>query len=141
MPQRHVDTVTQGGVTPTQPGVSVSATTFNGSTTLHVTRHYNLVNGWGGIGRIHHLDCDDIEFPNGNAAHDFALQRGYLHEWFPRAYASTALRAAEDTLKRGGYKGNRKLTHHLLRVVEEMKSKGTWASNWFKFDLNWTELR
>lgn len=77
---RKLPTVTQEGMTPLQPGTSVSSTSGTGinGAILHVSRYYpNVPNTFGGKGRFKACDCDGMLFPSSDAAHQFAFERGY----------------------------------------------------------------
>ena len=78
-----IKTCTQNGVTKSQPGTSVSVTTIDGKSILHVSRYYrDLPNRHGGTGAFKSLDCDGMVFDNSDQAFKFALQRGYTRAWF-----------------------------------------------------------
>ncbi len=80
---KHIVTVTQEGVTASQPGVNCSVTSFNGTCTLNVRRLYpNLCNDFGGRGVFKRLDADGILFPSADAAFAFARDRGYVRPYF-----------------------------------------------------------
>lgn len=78
--------VTQNGMTKSQPGVCVSYTLphyGDHRVTLHVTRHYqHLPNEFGGYGVIKHLDHNGMKFDTYDEAKKFALEHGYLQEYF-----------------------------------------------------------
>lgn len=122
MSHRQHSTVTQEGVTTTQPGVSVSVTSFENTHTLNVARHYdNLTNRWGGLGRIKPLDCDGMKFASSYEAFEYAYQHGYIRDWFRRSVDHSIDRSAQHatllTQKRGAYNGTRKLTKHLCKTL------------------------
>lgn len=83
-------TVTQEGVTESQPGTCVSVTSSEGRHTLNVFRAYReLPNQWGGRGVHKHCDCNGMQFESSDAAFAYAFERGYLR----RYYTSPELRA------------------------------------------------
>lgn len=86
---KHFTTVTQEGVTASQPGTCVSVTTGCGKVVLHVSRSYDIPNVFGGRGVAKPLDCNGMEFESSEAAWAFALERGYSR----RYYTSRELRA------------------------------------------------
>ena len=115
-------TVTQNGMCESQPGTSVSVSCFDGKAVLRAARHYQaLTNEWGGFGRMKSLDYNDREFPSSLEAFTFALEKGYLRAWNKREYPNFAFRAAMDTINRGEYKGNRKLTKYLISRIKQKK--------------------
>lgn len=83
-----MNTCTQEGVTVSQPGMSVSFTTGTGMTgvILNVSRHYrNLPNEFGGKGRFKLCDANGKVFKTQDEAKQYALEHGYIREWF-KAY-------------------------------------------------------
>lgn len=126
-------TVTQYGMTKSQPGTSVSTTTPVGTgSRLNVSRYYdNLKNEWGGKGRLKDLDCDGMIFSTSDEAHQYALDRGYLQEWFRRGYPERAYQAAIKTVEHGEYKGKRKLTKWLISRVNPTSKRA------FFYRMNW----
>lgn len=86
---KHLTTVTQEGVTLSQPGVCASVMTGCGKCVLHVSRAYEVRNVFGGVGVHKPLDCDGMEFDTSEQAWSFALARGYVR----RYYTSRELRA------------------------------------------------
>lgn len=85
IPYGKYNTVTDGKVTKSQPIVSTSVTTSSETdyATLNVKRHYNdLVNQWGGRGRIKALDADGMKFPTSREAWAYAYSHGYIRVYF-----------------------------------------------------------
>lgn len=87
MTKRKIPTVTQCGMTQSQPGTSVSSCNDRRGEKmvyiLSVNRYYpDLKNNLGGLGVFKKLDCDGMEFPTSEAAHQFAHERGYTREYF-----------------------------------------------------------
>lgn len=79
--------VTQSGMVPSQPGISVSysGSFVGGPVRLNVRRHYpDLPNEWGGRGRSKPLDCDGMLFADDEAAKRYAYERGYLQRFRSR---------------------------------------------------------
>lgn len=78
-------TVTQDGVTLSQPGICV-ATMHNFKrdvVILHVSRFYpDITNRFGGKGVHKPLDCDGKEFATKELADTFAFEHGYTREYF-----------------------------------------------------------
>jgi hypothetical protein len=85
MTKREIKTVTQCGMVSAQPGTSVGSSHFHGSGVhvLNASRYYpDMPNAFGGKGVFKKLDCDGMEFSTREAAHQFALERGYTREYF-----------------------------------------------------------
>lgn len=85
MVARHRNTVTQEGVTASQPPVSVSCTIpwNHGRVRLNVCRHYSLLhNHLGGFSKIKPLDGDGKMFDTSDEAWQWALEHGYIREYF-----------------------------------------------------------
>lgn len=87
MAKRAIGTVTQNGMTQSQPGTNVSSCNdWRGERVVYVlsvSRYYpDLKNKMGGLGVFKKLDCDGMEFPTSEAAHQFAHERGYTREYF-----------------------------------------------------------
>lgn len=76
--QKHITTVTQDGMTVSQPGVSVSTTIFEGNVTLNVHRSRNLKNKFGGIGVSAKCDAYGMKFKTSDEAFAYAYSHGYL---------------------------------------------------------------
>lgn len=93
--RRYMQTCTQEGMVPSQPGMGVSVTSGGGVVELHVYRNYpHLINEWGGRGVFLRGDAYGRRFPTEQAAWDFALERGYIRPWFyPEARARRLARA------------------------------------------------
>lgn len=90
-----VQTCTQDGMVPSQPGMCVSYTGGADGYTLSVFRAYNdLPNQWGGKGVHRHCDHYGKKFATYDEAAAFALDRGYVRPWFKSA-ESRAHRKAE----------------------------------------------
>lgn len=86
MPAKFQATVTQNGMTVSQPGTSVSVTNFTRDgqrvAILNVTRSYNVRNKFGGIGLAKPLDNHGKVFQNSDEAWQFAFERGYTRKFF-----------------------------------------------------------
>lgn len=91
--KHHINTVTVNGMTPSQPGVSVSVTSpvYESLTSsrivaaceLSVTRHYrDLPNKYGGKGKFKKLDGYGKKFDSTDEAWAWALEHGYIRPWF-----------------------------------------------------------
>lgn len=85
MTYRRIQTCTQDGMTPRQPGVSSGTTSGGGAPgcILNVSRHYpDLPNKWGGRGVSKPLDGNGRWFPSVEEAGAYALERGYTRRYF-----------------------------------------------------------
>ena len=114
--KHHISTVTQEGMTVSQPGTSVSMITGTGidGVVLHLSRYYNdQPNEFGGKGAFRHCDYDNLQFATREEANAFALEHGYTQHWFRRSYPDRAWKCAAETAKKG-YNGKRKLTRYLI---------------------------
>lgn len=90
--RHHIVTVTQEGMTPSQPGTSVGTSHTSGTNVwiLSVKRHYQdcrpypapwnpeVMIRW----KIKRLDGDGLEFPSSEAASAYALEHGYTQQYF-----------------------------------------------------------
>ena len=98
----------QPGVTPSQPGVSMSTTTPaydrnleplpNGPwTRLNLRRHYpDLPNEFGGRGRSKPLDGDGMLFRTPEEARQWAIDHGYLAQFFFPSVRARRLETARE---------------------------------------------
>lgn len=85
--KKRIVTVTQEGMTRSQPGMSVSVRSGEGRHVLCASRYYEqLGNEFGGKGRFKNCDCDGMEFESSDAAFAFAHQRGYLQPFYRKAW-------------------------------------------------------
>lgn len=79
----HKATVTQEGVTKSQPSVGCSVSEYSGKVVLNVYRNYpNLKNSFGGLGKFSKLDADGKAFKTSDEAFAYAKDHGYLREYF-----------------------------------------------------------
>lgn len=88
-------TVTQNGMSKSQPGTCVSVT-FGGrfGVQLSVKRYYpNLRNSFGGLGVFKSMDSDGKVFLNSDDAWEFAYDHGYIREYFSTPSARAARKA------------------------------------------------
>lgn len=97
MGKKHIATVTQCGMTVSQPGTGVSVTSgyhLDGKVILNLYRSYNnLKNEFGGIGLSKRLDYDGKVFDNSDAAWAFALEHGYIRQYFKKAWKFKMVKA------------------------------------------------
>jgi len=132
MPAKQVPTVTQNGMTKSQPGTMVSIMyPWNNGVCLRVGRYYNIHNKFGGYGIVKRLDSHEMWFETTDAANKFALSRGYSQVWYKRSHPKYAYQAATETVKRGEYKGKRKLTRWLIAHLDSVQGKSFFCTNWF----------
>ncbi len=128
-------TVTQNGMTESQPRTYVSTTfPYNNGVRFNVHRYYHdIPNKLGGKGVFKPLDCDGMWFKDSEEAKKFSLSRGYSQIWYARSVPERAYRAASQTIQRGEYKGKRKLTKwsiaHLNRSQKSFFRKMDWYGN------------
>lgn len=87
---RKFTTVTQEGITSSQPGTHVSVCCPAGyeteelrnSVRLNVFRVYDLPNEFGGVGVHKHLDAHDKLFPTRDDAWKYCLEHGYIRKYY-----------------------------------------------------------
>lgn len=130
MGHKHTTTVTQEGVTKSQPNAFVGVVyPYQGKVRLNAHRYYdNVTNDFLGKGKSKSLDHDGKLFDNTEQAWQFALSHGYSRPWYPRSLTKwdeqsfefeRVVRAAKKTIERGEYHGKRKLTKVLINKLQQ----------------------